>query len=442
MIPFVYAESSIVTTGGDREGTSYNHQRKLARTSDGTLHAVYYRSNGTSKQIFYSYSLDEGVTWVEEQVSFPPVDKDQRRPSIAADSRDNLHVVWSGYGWGNNTGWENIQYRVKTPSGWQPQEGLTDMNQSQFEPSIVVDSQDNVHVAWYGWGWGNNTGYYNIQYRVKAPSGWQPREGLTDVASSQSDPAIAIDSKDNIHLVWHGRGWSNKETLNLQYMVKTSSGWQAREPLTDVNANQYAASIAVDSLDNVHVVWGGHGWGVNTNKGNIQYLVRTSSGWQAQENVTDINDTQYLPSIAVDSLDNVHVVWTGWGWGNNIDWKNIQYRMKTPSGWQPQEGLTNLEYSQTDPNLIWAEWPDPPLVRTDVPKTGFAFIYIGKVSSDSQYNVTYYASEDLTWGEKSHPEVELAPTPVGGEIIPQTDIITCIIILTTLAVSLIIGTKL
>lgn len=193
-MPFVYAGSSTVAVGGDIDVTSYSHQRKLARTSDGALHTVYYKTNGTSKQIFYASSGDEGITWVEEQISFPPLDKDQWCPSIAVDSQDNIHVVWHGSGWGVNALKYNIQYRMRSPSGWQEWIGLTAIDQYQYDPSIAVDSEDNVHVAWRGKGWGTYTGHNNIQYLVKTSSGWQAQEGLTDVASDQSHPAIALDS--------------------------------------------------------------------------------------------------------------------------------------------------------------------------------------------------------------------------------------------------------
>ena len=105
--------------------------------------------------------------------------------------------------------------------------------------------------------------------------------------------------------------------------------------------------------------------------------LRTSGGvWQAQEKVTDINADQFSPSIAVDYLDNVHVVWYGTGWGTNTAFDNIEYRMRTISGvWQSLVGLTDLVFNEKFPVLIWAEWPDAPTVRTDVPKTGYALVY-------------------------------------------------------------------
>ena len=161
------------------------------------------------------------------------------------------------------------------------------------------------------------------------------------------------------------------------------------------------------SKDIVHVVWYGYGWGYYYYYGSIHYRVRTSSGWQPQEAVTDKNAHQYSPAVAVDSKDNVHVVWSGSGWGNSPSYGNIQYNLRTPGGvWQTQVGLTDLAYYQQYPVLIWAEWPDPPVVRTDVPRTGYALVYSGLDATG--YKVVYLASSDLTWGTK---------LPVGGTVV-------------------------
>ncbi|RJQ10671.1 MAG: exo-alpha-sialidase, partial [Bacillota bacterium] len=99
------------------------------------------------------------------------------------------------------------------------------------------------------------------------------------------------------------------------------------EAVTSASANQAGPTIAIDSSDNVHVVWYGSSWGTNTAYENIQYRKRTTS-WQTQEAVTDKNAHQYSPAIAIDSSDNVHVVWHGLGWGTNTAYNNIQYRQR------------------------------------------------------------------------------------------------------------------
>ena len=330
--------SYTIKTGASEYSTAYTPQRNLARKSNGELWCVYSRSDGTYEQIYVAYSTD-GETWTEEQVCSGS--DQQYYPSLAIDSQDNVHVVWTGRGWGSNPNYYNIQYRKRTSSGWQAQEALTDKDDKQYDPAIAIDSQDNVHVIWEGGGWGSNPNYYNIQYRKR-----------------------------------------------------TSSGWQAQEAVTDKDDDQYYPSIAVDSQDNIHIVWEGWGWGTNTGNANTQYRKRTSSGWQTQEAVTDVNYNQFDQTIAIDSQDNVHVIWTGKGWGSNPDYYNVQYRKRTPSGWQTQEGLTDAAITQQYPSPIWALHPTISGAKTNRPKSGYAFVWMDGTT------VKFYKSDDLSWDSK------------------------------------------
>ena len=405
----VLASSYTVDDDVISTATQYNSQRKLARTSDGTLHTVFNKYNGSSNQIYYAYSIDNGLNWICEQISYPQVDYPQYYPSIAVDSMDNIHIVWEGFGWNSYPSRVNLLYRMKSETGWQETEKITDMDDYSYDASIAVDSMDNIHVVWIGTGYGDNTGYYNIQYRMRNTSGWQPRENLTDIECEQFEPAIAIDTHDNIHVVWYGCGWGNNPSSdNIQYKMRTETGWQNQESVTDSSYSQTYPSIAVDSLDNIHVVWEGYGSTHSLNS-NIKYRVKTETGWNQLENITDIDADQNYPSIALDSQDNIHVVWHGENWGSNPDANNIQYRLRTDMGWQTQVGLTDQAYNQMYPSCIWAMWPDPPLVRTDVPETGFALVYTSQVD-DQVYDLAFYASEDLTWGEK------ISDIIVGGEL--------------------------
>jgi len=121
-------------------------------------------------------------------------------------------------------------------------------------------------------------------------------------------------------------------------------------------------------------------------------LVRTSS-WATTELVTNKNASQYLSSIALDSDDNVHIVWDGLGWGTNTAVRNIQYRKKTDS-WQIQVGITDNSTSQRVPILIYANYPTD--LKTNIPKEGFVLVYM----NDIDVSVVYYGSANLEWQQQ------------------------------------------
>ena len=335
-----------VVTNTGAISTAYSHQRAIVRDSTGRLWTVYHRNvSGLGGNIFVAYSDNDGATWTEEAVT--NISGDQYGASIAIDSSGYVHVAWAGTGWGTYTARYSIQYRKRT-SSWQTQEAVTNIDSNQSPPSIAVDSFGYVHVAWHGQGWGVNTGAQNIQYR-KRTSSWQAQESVTDSASSQGFVPIAIDSSNYVHVAWYGQGWgTNTGRNNIQYRKRTSS-WQAQESVTDISSHQYLACIDVDSSNYVHVAWYGQGWGDYTAVDQIQYRKRTSS-WQTQEAVTNINATQLNPSVVVDSSNYVHVAWYGQGWGTNTGRNNIQYRKRT-SSWQTQVGITDEANEQYYPSL-------------------------------------------------------------------------------------------
>ncbi len=355
------ALSTIASGINTDAATALANGRKLARTSTGALWCAYQRTSAAGDDyIVASYSYDNGVTWTEETVA-AVVGSGQRAPAIAIDSLNNIHVVWRGQGWGTFPARYQMLYRQRIAAGWQPVELITDINSSQFWfSSIAVDSLDNIHVIWTGDGWGANPADTNIQYRVRTAAGvWQAQEGVTDVADLQTSPSMAIDRNNTVHVAWDGRLWgANPGFRNIQYRQRTvAGGWQAQEGVTDVATDTTSTSIAVDSSNNVHLVWYGTPPGGTADQ--VQYRRRTIVGWDAMELVTDIPapTEQTFPSIALDETDSIYVVWAGESWGDNPTWDNIKYRIKYPTGWQPFVSITDRAEDQGYPGLLWATFP-------------------------------------------------------------------------------------
>ena len=294
----------IAANVGTDGATALANGRKLVRAPSGRLWAVYskvvevgldYYSN-----VFAAYSDDGGESWTEEQLT--EKDADQQYPSIAVDKNSVVRVVWQGYGWGVNTGWHNIQYRMRTDS-WQAQEAVTDAASHQRLPSIAVDEDGYAHVAWEGTGWGENPNDYNIQYRKRTDS-WQAQEAVTDVATHQASfgpPSLAVDSDGYVHVVWCDE---SAEDWNIRYRKRTDS-WQAQEAVTDAGLN-VLPSLAVDGGGAVHVAWmerdlvGGF-W-------NIRYRRRTTS-WQTPVNIAE---EELWPALCDGLASGYALIWTAY----------------------------------------------------------------------------------------------------------------------------------
>ena len=360
-----------------------NAPRKLARTSDGVLHCVYSRSDGSYSQIYHSYSTDGGETWTEEPITDAPYR--HGNPSIAVDSKDYIHVAWDIRQGSGSSETCAIQYRVKTTT-WQDME---DVINQQSLPSLAIDSNDDVHLV-IGGKWGGAYSCHYVRYIKRTSSGW----GSPETVSSNcwgGNPAIAIDQDNNIHVVYTHSPKSGP-LYGLRYRERTASGWQSEEVIQTDDQYWSPCSIALDSSGNIYVVYylGSYSGVTGVTPGPIMMSTKTSSGWQPAEEVCPASEYwQKNPSISIDSYDYLYVVWQGKHSGSP-DYYQMRYRKYTTS-WSSVQDLTSASVDQKYPNLIWAWWPVVGDTRTNRPENGYAFVW----NDDS--DVKFYKSSDLEW---------------------------------------------
>ena len=364
-VPAHVGEIFTVVTGTETDSTGLSSQRKLAIASDGSLHVTYTRKdhNGIS-QIYHAESNNGGETWTEEQITNAP--RRHGFPSIAIDSKDNIHVAWE-YREGSPGGSSEtcaIQYRVKTTT-WQP---IEDVIRNQSYPSIAIDSEDNVHLVVGGY-WGGAYNAHYVKYVKRGPSGWGSPETVSSNGWANA-PAIAIDQNNNVHVVYtHSPKYGSYS--GLRYRERIPSGWQSEEIIQEDDQGRGLSSMALDSSSNVYVVWD------NADAGGIKIRKRTSSGWQATGDVyTESGYSQKNPVISIDGNDYLHVVWQG-KYSESPDYYQIRHRRYTTS-WQPLENLTSsIADNQSNPSLMWAPYPAVSGVKTNLPGDGYHCVWVG-----------------------------------------------------------------
>jgi len=273
---------------------------------------------------------------------------------IAIDSRDYLHVVWSDDS--NNPGWgidAEILYSYFNSVSWSTPIAISDFGDptdgKSEQPSIAIDSQDNLHIVW-----SDNTasprvpenpeGVYEILYRTYNVllGTWGAITCISDNLSLWNNgnsriPFIAIDTNDDLHVVWEDsvKGpkapWSLGES-EILYTNRIGSVWGNVRPISD-NASNYNPfnsqfpSIATDGSNNIHVVWEDYFLGPDRE---IFYCKSTPGvGFGVPLGLSGVgvnswnNDDSRFPIIAVNpNTDSLHVVWqddTNGTWGSDTE---------------------------------------------------------------------------------------------------------------------------
>ena len=227
---------------------------------------------------------------------------DSYDPAIAVDSSNNIHMVWCDYTPGNS----EIYYKRSTDGGltWSDSQRLIWNSGNSSYPAIAIDSNNNLHVMWHDWTPGN----WEIYYKRSTDGGstWNATKRITWTSSDSYDPEIAIDSNNNLHVVWYDSTPGNYE---IYYKRSTDGGstWGATKRLTWNSSNSIHPAIAIDSNNNLHVVW----WDSTPGNWEIYYKRSTDGGlsWGAMKRLTWNSGSSCDPAIAIDSNNNIHVVW-------------------------------------------------------------------------------------------------------------------------------------
>jgi len=230
-------------------------------------------------------------------------------PAVAVDSSGNVYVVWQDDTLGNF----EIYHKNSTDGGttWTQSKRLSTTSGGSAYPTIAVDASGDLHAFWHDDTPGNSEIYYKKSSNGGAT--WTPSQRLTWTSGYSSCPVIAVDASGNLHVVWSDETPGNAEI----YYVNSPDGgttWATSKRLTwNAGASVYPA-IAVDSLGNPHVVW--HD---NTSGDSEVYYKSSPDGgasWTTSKRLTMTSGGSYVPAIAVDSSDNLHLVWMDTAPGN------------------------------------------------------------------------------------------------------------------------------
>jgi len=268
----------------------------------GNPHVVWADTTPGQEEVYYKKSTDGGATWTAiKRLTWNS--GNSRFPMIAFDSYGNLHVVW----FDNTSGNEEIYYAKSTDGGnkWTTSRRLTWTAGTSNRPTIVVDCYNNLHVFWFD----DTPENYEIYHKKSTDGGttWTANQRLTWTEGSSMVADCAVDSLNNLHLVWFDWTPGSPEV----FYKKSSDGgahWTANKRLTWNAGNSGAARIAVDSSNNPHVVWQDN----TSGSYEIYYKKSTDGGgtWTAGQRLTWISGDSNYPVLAVDPSGVVHVVWS------------------------------------------------------------------------------------------------------------------------------------
>ncbi len=403
------------------ESEYYSFEPEIVSDSTGNIHMVWEEwyeigDSGSDIDIFYKkldvstqqWSVAEVVSSVSTTSSFDP--------AISTDPLGNIHVVWEDLTEYESSGTDrDIFYRkLDTSTDVWGTTGIisTESSESSYDPSIVSDTEGNIHVVWEDYTDYDSSGTDSDIFYKKWDGdflNWSITEVISVLNTGDSyDPFITSDKMDNIHIAWHDNLDINGADGDYDiFYIKwdtRSEEWGAVGLIsTESTSDSLYPFIVVDDLMNVHIAWfdltdyGGSGTDSDIfyKQWNIDSQVWTTTEVLSSESTANA----YYPMLTSDSFGNIHAFWqdkTDINNGAGID-QDIFHKIRNP------------EDTSWDTVSI--------LVSTD--KVDSEAVFVAVDNSDFLHVVWCDASgstsKDIFYAKLSG----LAQTPVLKEILPN-----------------------
>jgi PKD repeat protein len=173
---------------------------------------------------------------------------------------------------------------------------------SKAAPATVWDSAGNIWAAWHAGPAGSRDIY--VGKLAAGADNFGSSIQLTQSTADQCNPAIAIGRDDKLYVVWQ----DNRSGTWDIFLSTSTDGvtWSSERKISDSNNNEINPAIAIDTLNRAYTVWQD-----DRNVNQDIYIAASSNGF-VTETVSQITSNianQIEPAVAVDSSNTVYVVW-------------------------------------------------------------------------------------------------------------------------------------
>jgi len=272
----------------------YQSYKDAAIDSNGTIHITMCTVNELIRSDIVYVNLSSGQFYPIVNLTHDVTNQFENK--IAIDKNNKIHVIYSDEPF-------NLYY-INTLTGWfgSPISIYTGAPTNQnTELALAVDSNGKVHIAWKNRIFGVAEIYYsnNIQGTFI-----QPLNISREISEDDSQPAIAIDSRNYVHITWVKGNMPSEICYRLYFPANGTLG-------TPINISQTPTwtestpDICVDANNVTHIVF----QGLTAADSEIFYVNNSKGTFDSPKNITTNIYADNHPSITADASNNIHIVW-------------------------------------------------------------------------------------------------------------------------------------
>ncbi|NPV14955.1 hypothetical protein HPY86_08525 [candidate division WOR-3 bacterium] len=294
--------------------------------------------------------------------------------TITVDPGRNVWVFWLDYRSSPNQIWYR---KFEWASGrWLPEAQLTASTVNCFTPSTTCDQSGNLHLVWHT----EHTSSKGIWYKkFDAQQGRWFNDTLLEPAVYLKKYPVVVTKpgSEEIHIVWYGNPDTGGVPQVFHKQFQPDSGWLPAEQITSYPNTHSAATVAVDSLGNLCIVWVGREF--NNTQDQIFCRRRINGVWTDIELVSEFPGSylQTSPCVTAGTINNFHITWAGTN--SSTYYSRIFYRRRTPEGFTPIFTVSEgLQFEQGSPSISCRQDNECHLAwrgRTATPPSPYQLIY-------------------------------------------------------------------
>ena len=294
----------------------YGHERNVARTSDGNILMVAWQDKASGGQVVYSIYDNDFQTWSPAQPISSAGDEADNI-GLVADTLGRIHAVWHQR---DNLRDKNQVYYSRYESGSfsVPVKVSKNQNQNSEAATVEIDSEGRIFVVWNTesepdgdeWLLCNISSDDGVSW--SAPDTLSSPDGLINGTSiTNGRVALYPGSSGRMMATWHEDGSGREREIYVNQYDGTH--WQGEVISSDTTAavdRHWYPNCAVDSRDNIYVIYSSDLSGDD----NPRYLLFVKKAWDAPEWPAE-RDTVHMspsrdylqPTITVDKNNLLYV---------------------------------------------------------------------------------------------------------------------------------------
>jgi len=310
------------TANGNPEGTCYEIERSV--TGGGEDFETVYTGAG----------LTFTDTWLEQNTTY--------YYRLRALNGDDVATAYTDESQATTPAWSELE-EVPTSTGAI----------NPYKARVAVDSAGTVHSVWQQTDNGS-TGLKNIYYSYLTEGGSWSTAVIVSTSNPGGDygavdhPHIAIDSSNDLHVVWGGYGTNN--AWQIWYRKLESGTWLDPVEVTTGTDDSYWPDIAVSSTGRVYIVFVTY---LSASSAEEIYCSYSDNGttWITPVSVSESPTLcSWGPSIDMDGSNVLHVVWSEEMlslWSHDVFYRNFN-----GTSWSTAVNLSNNTSLSRAPDIV------------------------------------------------------------------------------------------